>query len=80
METQNALSSKREANEYQLRLARLQDELNILQRDHDHLITHNRTLERTVNLIEFSIQFKSFGFRSARKRFSVIVYKWKFKN
>jgi len=48
LETQNALASKRDANEYQLRVARLQDEVNILQRDNDHLTAHNHNLQRTV--------------------------------
>lgn len=57
LETQNALVSKRDANEYQLRVARLQDEVNILQRDNDHLTTHNHNLERTVDTIDRLICF-----------------------
>lgn len=55
METQSALSAKREASEYQLRAARLQDEVNILQRNNDQLTTHNHSLERTVSITDLCV-------------------------
>lgn len=54
VEIQNATTAKRELNEYELRNIRLQDEINLLQRDKDHLTGHITTLQQKVNLKQCS--------------------------
>jgi hypothetical protein len=48
IEIQNALTAKRELNEYELRNVRLQDEINLLQRDKDQLTSLISTLQQRV--------------------------------
>ncbi|CAF2328878.1 unnamed protein product [Rotaria sp. Silwood2] len=48
IEIQNAATAKRELNEYELRYVRLQDEINGLQRDKDHLTSHISTLQQQL--------------------------------
>ncbi|CAF3349004.1 unnamed protein product [Rotaria sp. Silwood1] len=48
IEIQNATTAKRELGEYELRHVRLQDEINALQRDKDHLTSHISTLQQKL--------------------------------
>ncbi len=48
METQNSQTVKRELNEYESRNARLQDQINALQREKDQLTSLNSTLRQRV--------------------------------
>ncbi|CAF0970607.1 unnamed protein product [Rotaria sordida] len=48
IEIQNASTAKRELNEYELRNVRLQDEINALQHDKDHLASHISTLQQQL--------------------------------
>ncbi|CAF0781901.1 unnamed protein product [Rotaria sp. Silwood1] len=48
IEIQNATTAKRELGEYELRHVRLQDEINALQRDKDHLTSHISTLQQQL--------------------------------
>ncbi len=55
IEIQNALTAKRESNEYELRNARLQDETNILQREKDQLTSLISTLKQRVKFCLYYI-------------------------
>jgi hypothetical protein len=47
---QNALSYKRDSDQYQLHNTRLQDEVNLLKRDKDHATSHISTLQKRVSV------------------------------
>ena len=49
IEMQSASAAKRSVSEYELRDARLQEQLNLLQRDKDHLNSHISTLQQRVS-------------------------------
>lgn len=49
MESQSTSIAKRESTEFATRNARLQDEIDKLQRDKDHLTGHITTLQQQVN-------------------------------
>ena len=56
IEMQSALAAKRSVSEHELRDARLQEQINLLQRDKDHLNSHISTVQQRVSFV-FSLRY-----------------------